>query len=198
MQIDIILLYENDLVTEGERRMENNRAENVETTEKNNAEEISKTEQRERDRKQYGNDFNRFMYNFGTMILLNIYFLICSLPVVTIGASLTAAENVCFKIREDGDVHITGTFFKTFGKNVINSTLVWIVCAGFLSAFAFVFYRGFCITGKNAGIAMCVAGIVGAAAVLMCMTYVFLLIGRYENDLFGHISNAFRMGFGHL
>ena len=57
-------------------------------------EEKEKQEQKERDRKQYGNGFNHFMYNMGTMILLNIYFLICSIPIVTFGASLTAAANV--------------------------------------------------------------------------------------------------------
>lgn len=161
-------------------------------------EENEKREQKERDRKQYGNDFNRFMYRFGTLILVNIYFLLCSIPVVTFGASLTAASNVCYKIREDGDVRITKTFFGTFGKNIINSTLVWIVYAGFASAFGFIFYRGFKFTGGNTGIAMCVAGAIGVAVLTMCATYVFLLIGRYDNDLLGHIANAFRIGFGNL
>lgn len=161
-------------------------------------EEKEKQEQKERDRKQYGNGFNHFMYNMGTMILLNIYFLICSIPIVTFGASLTAAANVCYRIREDGDVRITKTFFSLFGKNILNSTLVWIVYAGFTSMAGFLFYRGFKVTGGNAGIVMCVVGAIGVAVLTMCATYVFLLIGRYDNNPLEHIANAFRIGFGHL
>lgn len=161
-------------------------------------EENDRREQKERDRKQYGNDFNRFMYSFGTLILVNIYFLLCSIPVITFGASLTAASNVCYKIREDGDVRVTKTFFTIFGKNILNSTLVWIVYAGFASMFGFMFYQGFKVVSGNAGIALCVIGAIGVAVLTMCATYVFLLIGRYDNNLLEHIANAFRIGFGNL
>lgn len=169
-----------------------------ETQKKLQHEEKERQEQKERDRKQYGNSFNHIMYNFGTMILINIYFLICSVPVITFGASLTAAVNVCYKVREDGDVRISRTFFSLFGKNIINSTLVWIVYAGFTSMFGVLFYWGFRVVGGNAGIAMCVAGAIGMIALTMIATYVFLLIGRYDNNLLDHIANSFRIGFGNL
>ena len=48
------------------------------------------------------------------LILLNLVFLICCIPVVTIGASCTALHTVCLKYADGDEPPVLGTFFTAF------------------------------------------------------------------------------------
>lgn len=141
------------------------------------------------------NPFNRFMYKLGCFILVNIYFLVCSIPVVTIGASLTAANFVCYKMKEEPDVKITSVFFRTFASNFLNSTLVWIIFAGVMSALVYGIVWSVSVSGN---MAVCVLCAIGTIIVGACGTYVFMLIARYKNTVMTHILNGFKVGFANL
>lgn len=141
------------------------------------------------------NPFNRFMYKLGCFILVNIYFLLCCIPIVTVGASLTAADFVCYKMKEEPDVKITSVFFRAFASNFLNSTLVWIVFAGIMSALVYGFIWGFTVGGSMAACVLCA---IGAIIVGACGTYVFMLIARYKNTIMTQILNGFKVGFGNL
>lgn len=141
------------------------------------------------------NPLNRFLYKLGCFILVNIYFLLCSIPVVTIGASFAAADSVCYKMKEEPDVKITSVFFRSFAANFLNATLVWIIFAGVMSALAYGLIWSF-TTGGN--MAVCVLCIVGAVVAGACGTYVFMLIARYKNTITAQILNGLKVGFANL
>ena len=61
------------------------------------------------------------------LILLNLVFLLCCVPVVTIGASCTALHTVCLKYADGDEPPVLGTFFTAFRKNFVQSTLSWLV-----------------------------------------------------------------------
>lgn len=143
------------------------------------------------------NPLSRFLYKFGTFILINIYFLVCSLPLITIGASLTAANTVCYKMHEEPDVKVTSTFFKAFGKNFLDSTLVWIILAGFMSAVIFAMLK-FLSGSGYAAMAVCVVCIILAIIIMSGGTFIFMIIGRYDNPIYEQIINAYKVGFSHL
>ena len=68
---------------------------------------------------------------------LNILWLVCSLPIVTIGASTTALFYVTLKMAEDRDDGLTRMFFKAFRENFKPATKLWLIllagaiCVGF-------------------------------------------------------------------
>ncbi|MCR4648428.1 MAG: YesL family protein [Lachnospiraceae bacterium] len=64
---------------------------------------------------------------FCDLMFLNFLFLICSLPIFTIGASLTALYSVCFKRMKKNDLPIFKTFFAEFRSNFKQATLFWII-----------------------------------------------------------------------
>lgn len=72
---------------------------------------------------------------FCDWMYLNFLFLICSIPIITIGASLTAMYSVIFKKLKKQDPPIAKTFFKEFRANFKKSTVFWIpylLICGFL------------------------------------------------------------------
>lgn len=65
------------------------------------------------------------------LVFCNILFIVCSLPVVTIGASLTALYRCTLSIAADTeDSVIFRQFFEAFRRSFRRSTLLWLICLG--------------------------------------------------------------------
>lgn len=60
------------------------------------------------------NKFFTVMGRVADLIMLNVVFLICCLPIVTIGASLTALHYVTLKMARNEESYIIRSFFKSF------------------------------------------------------------------------------------
>mgnify|MGYP000763200386 FL=1 len=61
------------------------------------------------------------------LIWLNILTLICCIPVITIGASLTALNYVTLKLVRDEEGYVTKAFFKSFKQNFKQATIIWLI-----------------------------------------------------------------------
>ena len=68
------------------------------------------------------NRFFAFMDKIGDLVILNFLWLICCLPVITIGASAAAMCAVAMKMAAGEDPVIARTFFKVFKENFKQST----------------------------------------------------------------------------
>ena len=51
----------------------------------------------------------------------------CSLPIITAGASTTALFYCTLKLHKDGDIRVIYDFFRSFKQNFKQSTLIWIL-----------------------------------------------------------------------
>lgn len=63
---------------------------------------------------------------FCDWMYINLLFIICSIPIITIGASLSAMYSVIFKKLKKQEPPIAKTFFSEFKANFKKSTLFWI------------------------------------------------------------------------
>lgn len=123
------------------------------------------------------------------LILLNILWIICSLPVVTIGASTTALYSVMLKMAANEEGYILRGFLDGFRKNWKQSTMVWMV----LLLIGAVIGADFMIVRRMPG-GLGSAGLVltGAAAVIYLIetVFVFPLIAKFENTTLHMMKNA--------
>ncbi len=76
-----------------------------------------------------GSLFDRIFGFLGQLIALNLLWIVCSLPVITAGASTTALFYCTLKLHKDGDIRVFHDFFKSFKQNFKQSTLIWILMA---------------------------------------------------------------------
>ena len=58
------------------------------------------------------------------LILLNFLWIICSLPIITMGAATTAMNSVIFQYLDSGNDAVIKPFFKAFVSNFRQSTLI--------------------------------------------------------------------------
>lgn len=124
------------------------------------------------------------------LMAINLLALICSLGIVTIGASLTAMYAVLFKrLHEDGSVSVIRTFFGAFAQNFLWATaLEGILVVLVLIAGEDVFYAlSLAQPGKT--VFLVVATVVG----LLILT-VFLLAfpqqARFRNSIKNYLKNS--------
>ena len=59
----------------------------------------------------------RFLETITNLLLLNLLFLVCSIPIVTIGPSLTATYYVTLKMIRNEETNIFKNFFQSFRTN---------------------------------------------------------------------------------
>lgn len=148
----------------------------------------------------YDNPVWRFIGKFGDLILLNILWLVCSIPIFTIGASTTAVYYVTLKLVRDDDGYTIKSFFKSFKENFKQATAIWLVLlavGAILGVDLYFFTRIYTGSGtlKTVMLTVFLAMIIVYAAVFM---YIFPLQSRFYNNVRRTFFNAFFMSLRHL
>lgn len=136
------------------------------------------------------NPFVQFLARVGDLIIVNVLFLVCCLPVVTVGASLAAMQKVTQAMALDEDNGIVKTFFRGFRENFKQATLLWLMMLVFGVSMLcnYLLITGF-IAGTLATVLKCVL-VVFSVLVLVMAVYMFPLMARYQNSLREHAANA--------
>lgn len=69
----------------------------------------------------------QFLSKMADLMWLNILTMLCCIPIVTAGASLTALNYMALKIVRGEECYITRGFFKAFKENFRQSTAIWLL-----------------------------------------------------------------------
>lgn len=70
--------------------------------------------------------FAQGMESFADAVWLTVLMIITSIPLVTVGASITAAYETARRI-ERGEAHATAIYFKSFKNNFVKATIIWAI-----------------------------------------------------------------------
>ena len=131
------------------------------------------------------------------LIWLNILATICCIPIITIGASLTALHYVVLKMVKDEEGYITRSFFKSFKENFKQATFMWlmllVVFILLVADFMIFRFSGIVFPG------WCQIALIAIAVLIMFATmHLFPLLSRYENSIRATYKNSLFMGILHL
>ena len=126
--------------------------------------------------------FYRFISKFFDVLKLNFMWLLCSLPIVTIGASTAAAMSVALKMVDDEEGYVCRSFIKAWKENWKQGMVLGIISV----VAAYAIYLDFQLFEAVEGNPI--------IFVIMCLIYAYPLIARYENTLVRTIQNSFRIG----
>ena len=152
----------------------------------------------------YDSKFSQVLIKLSYSSWLNVLWMLCSLPVFTIGASTTALYSVTLKIADDTDSNITKQFFKSFKENFAQATRLWLImlAAGiFLTVDLLFVYR---LRASSAGTMAVLWTLVMAFIIGACVVYVivllnlFPLVASFVNTDMEMLKNAFLVGVRYL
>lgn len=139
----------------------------------------------------------RFMTKLMNLILLNILWIIFSIPIITMGTATSALYYVTLKMVKDEEGYIIRSFWKAFKQNLRQGIIIeaiFVVCGVILLGDIKFFLRSTNIYGY---IFVAVFSI-GFIIYLFMFIYTFPLVAKYNNTVNNTLRNAVVMSFKHL
>lgn len=129
---------------------------------------------------------------------LSILWLVCCLPVITIGTSTAALYSVTLKYARGEEGYLTSSFFAAFRKNFKQGTIIWLILflVSFFLGFDFVVYYKSSDTSLIHMVFMTLFFSMGLVFVLMQL-YVYAVLARFENSVFHIMKNSCIMAVCH-
>ena len=143
------------------------------------------------------NPFWQFFSKVCDIIILNAIFIISCIPVITIGASISALYYVCLKMIRKEEPYIWKNFWKAFRQNFKQSTIIWLIS---IAAAFFLGMDYYIINSQNTALFAAVRiGLWAVTIVLFSMfIYIFPIISHFECTLKQAVKNSIYMTIGHL
>lgn len=148
----------------------------------------------------YDNPVMRFIGKLGDVIILNILWVICSIPIVTIGAATTAAYYVTLKLVRDEEGHTVRAFLKSFRENFRQSTIIWLILLAAGAVIGFDLYLFTVAQNVSETFRVLMMAVLMALSILYLsvFTYIFPVQSRFHNPIKRTFLNAAFMSFRHL
>ncbi len=132
------------------------------------------------------------------LIVLNLLLLVCSLPVVTAGAAVTAVYDMSLRMLRDEEGYIVRGFLKAFRSNFKQATLLWLGCLGVFAVSIGDYFAGVYLADYGFQPVLTVIAGVQLVLLLAIMQYSFALTARFENSCLGTLKNSILLVLCHL
>lgn len=143
------------------------------------------------------NFFMQFLNNIADLIILNIIFLISCIPLVTIGASISALHYVCLKMVRGESPYVWAGFWKGFRESFKQGTIIWLC---FAAIAAFIGLDRIILNSVDSALFSVMKVALGVVtALLFCIfIYVFPVVSHFKCTTRQAVKNALFMTIGHL
>lgn len=143
------------------------------------------------------NPVMQFLSKLADLFILNLLFLICCIPIVTIGPASVALYTVTLKAAKNEESYIVKSFFKAFKSNFKIGILTWLIAlaAGMILWVDFRILPN--LSGQFRQILQVLIMMI-TLLYLITVLYLFPYIARFENSVTGSIKNAFLMAVVNL
>lgn len=132
-----------------------------------------------------------YLTSMADYMLLNLCWLVCSIPIVTIGASSAAMHAVLGKMLRDEGGGVVLPFFRAFAANFKAATIYWLVHFGIFVLL--VFNLWFSLRYQSTWSILAVTKWL-SILLMICLqsisVFVYSQIARYENTFGVYIRNA--------
>ena len=132
--------------------------------------------------------FYQFISRFYDLVKLNFLWFIGCIPIITIGASTTAAYSVALKMVDDEESYIARSFIREFKNNFKQGTVMGLI----FTAATYALYLDYEINrvSEEGSVPLMIIGILSAFIYVSAMLYSFPLLARYENSIINTIQNS--------
>lgn len=139
---------------------------------------------------QWDNPVWSFLGKLTDMVILTVLWMVCCIPLVTVGASSSALYDVSWKLSKNQEGYLFSSFFRAFRKHWRKSTAVWLgcVCMGaFLASDIWMYSR----MESSAGVVLLASAGMLAVIFLMAFVYLFPFLALYDMGMKRLIAAAF-------
>lgn len=141
--------------------------------------------------------FLRLAAKVNNLFLLNILWLIFSIPILTMGASTSAVYYVTLKMVKNEEGYIIKDFWYAFRQNLKQGIIIELVLlVGGVILLGDIWY--FLHLGNIFGYIFAGIFSIGLTIYVLTLIFIFPLLAKYSNTVFGTLKNAVIMTLTHL
>ena len=137
----------------------------------------------------------QFFYDLFDLIVINILWMVCCLPIITIGPATCGMYRVTLKMAREEPADPVKDFFRGFKDNFKAGVLLELLCGLLLAATAGDAWFSLQTEGWIHTLYLVVAIIIGVVAMIL-VSYTFALQTMFDAPLKTHILNAFKLRQG--
>ncbi len=130
------------------------------------------------------------------LAVLNCVFLLTCIPVITIGAASAAMYTVCFRMGTEAEAGVVKPYFRAFRDNFRQGTILWLISLAFFAVGLFDFFLFYQREGMTRYLYLPVAILLVLG--VLAFGYLFPLVSRFENRVWGTVKNALLMSVAYL
>ena len=138
----------------------------------------------------------KFLSKFLDVVKLNFFWILFSIPVITVGASTVAAMSVGLKMVDDEEGYSGKNFLKAFKENWKQGTILWVITVVAVYAIYLDFQLFEAV--DNNPIIFLIIGMASIALAVVALIYSYPLAARYENTLINTIQNSINISRKYL
>ena len=138
----------------------------------------------------------KFLSKFLDVVKLNFFWILFSIPVITVGVSTVAAMSVGLKMVDDEEGYIGKNFLKAFKENWKLGTILWMITVVAVYAIYLDFQLFEAV--ENNPIIFLIIGMASIALAVAALIYSYPLTARYENTLINTIQNSINISRKYL
>lgn len=138
-----------------------------------------------------------FLNKLGDIIVANLLFLVCCIPIITIGPALTALYHCMLRTVKGNNNGTTKTFFRAFKENFRQSLIVWLG----LLAVGFILFLNIRFLQNTASVVskpLFYVSLGIAGLVIILALYIFPVIAAFANTTVSLLKNAYVFAFLHF
>lgn len=145
----------------------------------------------------YDSRFSRVLNRLTELILLNFIFILTCLPILTVGASVTALYSTALKMARNEEGYIFQGYFKDFAANFKQATAFWLIEL-------LLYFQPHVLSvaaAVNGGYMIQIYTVITWVLGILYSIYflfVFPLTATFQNTFFKIAKNAFVMIISHL
>lgn len=145
----------------------------------------------------YDGYLNRILTKLMYIAALNLLFLICSIPVITVGASCTAMYTVLFRFVRNDEPDILKTFFKAFRENLKKASCIWAAMLAAAGTLAVNYYALYHMDGGWTEALRVFFNFIFIIWVMLWV-YIFPAAAYYKNSVLGYFQFSVRVAIANL
>lgn len=135
-----------------------------------------------------------FINKVADLLILNLVMLICCIPIVTIGASITSMYYTVLRMRGEESVSVIKDFFHAFRINFKQATIIWLIYLAVIVVLGVEYFYIF-VLGLEIVESLKYVVYLITALVLISFTWSFVLLSRYNNRIGRIFFNSYLIGF---
>lgn len=140
---------------------------------------------------------SRFLTRIMELVVLNFFFILTCIPLLTIGASVTALYATTLKMVRNEEGYVLRDYFKSFAKNFKQGTAFWLTALFFY----FLLYVVYIAASTTGGMLLTVYTVITWVFGLLYSIYfllAFALTATFENTWKGTALNGLKMMVAHF